>query len=186
VFSAFRDEGLAISFRFGQTGGFGGGGAYRRFPDLRDLILERDLRGGLGNFLASEESYQRVRSLQLANRIVPIVGDFAGKKAIASVAAYLKKHGHSVSAFYTSNVEQFLFQNDVFRSFVENVRTLPIDDKSVFIRAVPSRQPHPAQVAGHRTTTLLQKIGVFLKDADAGAYDDYRTMVTTHFIAGQP
>lgn len=182
VYSAFRDEGLGISFRFGQSG-FGGG--YRRFPDLRDLILERDLKGGLGNFLATEEDYQRVRTLQLENRIVPVVGDFAGKKAFASVGAYLRKHGYAVSAFYTSNVEQFLFQNGVFPAFVENVRTLPIDEKSVFIRAVPSRQPHPAQVAGHRTTTLLQKISVFLKDSDQGTYVDYRTLVTTHFLAGQ-
>jgi hypothetical protein len=76
VFSSFRDEGLGISFRFGQTG-FGG---YRRFPDLRDLILEKDLKGNLGNFLASDEDYQRVRALQLQNRIVPLVGDFAGAR----------------------------------------------------------------------------------------------------------
>jgi hypothetical protein len=63
------------------------------------------------------------------------------------------------------------------------VRALPIDENSVFIRAVPSRQPHPMQVSGHRTTTLLQRISVFLKDADAGTYPDYRTLVTTHFLA---
>jgi hypothetical protein len=179
VFSAFRDDGLGISFRFGQSG-FGG---YRRFPDLRDLILEKDLKGNLGNFLASDEDYQRVRSLHLQNRIVPLVGDFAGTKAFAALGSYLRKHGHTVSAFYTSNVEQFLFQNGVFPAFVNNVRALPIDENSVFIRAVPSRQPHPMQVSGHRTTTLLQRIGVFLKDADAGAYPDYRTLVTTHYLA---
>jgi hypothetical protein len=179
VFSAFRDDGLAISFRFGQAG-FGG---YRRFPDLRELILEKDLKGNLGNFLASEEDYQRVRALHLQNRIVPLVGDFAGSKAFGALGAYLRKHGHTVSAFYTSNVEQFLFQNGVFPAFVQNVRALPIDENSVFIRAVPSRQPHPMQVSGHRTTTLLQRISVFLKDADAGTYPDYRTLVTTHFLA---
>ena len=179
VFSSFRDEGLGISFRFGQAG-FGG---YRRFPDLRDLILEKDLKGNLGNFLASDDDYQRVRTLHLQNRIIPLVGDFAGSKAFVALGDYMRKHDLKVSAFYTSNVEQFLFQNGVFPAFVQNVHALPIDENSVFIRAVPSRQPHPMQVAGHRTTTLLQRISVFLKDADAGVYDDYRTLVTTHFLA---
>jgi hypothetical protein len=184
VYSAFRDEGLAIGFRFGQANW---GGGYRRFPDFKDLVLEHDLRGNLGHFLASEEDYQYVRGLQLENRIVPLVGDFAGKKALAAVADYLRRHGLSVSAFYTSNVEQFLFQNGVFSAFVDNVRRLPIDEKSVFIRAVPSRgQPHPALVSGHRTVTLLQKVSLFLLDHDAGAYADYHDLVTTHFIAGQP
>src|SRR5262245_22369314 len=183
VYSAFRDEGLAIGFRFGQANW---GGGYRRFPDFKDLVLEHDLGGNLGHFLASEEDYQYVRGLHLENRIVPIVGDFAGKQALASVGDYLRKHGLTVSAFYTSNVEQFLFQNGVFPAFVENVRRLPIDEKSVFIRAVPSRgQPHPALVSGHRTVTLLQKVSQFLVDHDAGLYAGYQDLVTTHYIAGQ-
>lgn len=182
VYSAFRKEGLGISFRFGQAEW----GRYRRFPDLREILQETDLAGRPGSFLASEEDYRFVRSLQLSNRIVPIVGDFAGTKALAGVADYLRRHHETVSAFYTSNVEQYLFQNDVFGAFVENVRRLPIDDKSVFIRAVPGRgRPHPALVPGHRTTTLLQKIAVFLDDATAGAYPDYRSLVTTHFIAAE-
>jgi hypothetical protein len=182
VASSFWKEGLDISFRFGQSGW----GSYRRFPSLRELILERDLRGRPGNFLASEEDYRFVRGLHLGNRIVPVVGDFAGSRALASLGAYLREHGHTVRAFYTSNVEQFLFQNDVFAAFVRNVRTLPIDERSVFIRAVPTRgEPHPALVPGHRTTTLLQKMAVFLADYDAGAYPDYRRLVTTHFIAGR-
>ncbi len=179
VYSAFHRAGLEIGFGTG-TANFG---SYRRFPSLRELILEPDLNGKLGNFLATEEDYRWVRSLHLQNRIIPVVGDFAGPKALASVGEYLRKQGYTVSAFYTSNVEQFLFQNGSFQDFVGNVRKLPIDAKSVFIRAVPSRgQAHPAQVAGHRITTLLQHISVFLKDYDAGVYTDYWTLATTHFI----
>jgi hypothetical protein len=182
VYSTFHKEGLGISFRSNSPswGGYGG------FPSLKDLVLQPDLKGNLGNFLASEEDYRFVRNLHLKNRIIPVVGDFAGPKALAAVGGYLRRNGYTVRAFYTSNVEQFLFQNAVFGAFVENVRKLPIDTGSVFIRAVSSRgQPHPAHVPGHRTTTVLQKISVFLKDYDDGAYSDYRDMVTTHFIAGQ-
>jgi len=180
VYSAFRTEGLDITYRMGAS--YWGGG-YRRFPALRDLIMETDLDGNLASFLACEEDYEFVRSMHLENRIVPVVGDFAGSKALASVGEYLRKNGYTVRAFYTSNVEQYLFRNDVFPAFAENIRRLPIDGDGVFIRSVSARgQSHPARVAGHRNSTLLQKISVFLEDFDRGLYGDYWSMVTTHYI----
>lgn len=182
VYSAFHKEGLGIVYRAGPANWSGGS----TFPSLGDLIVQPDAKGVLGNFLATEEDYQFVRNLQLNNRIIPVVGDFAGPKAFTSVGEYLRQNHYVVSAFYTSNVEQYLFQNEVFAAFAGNVRKLPINADSVFIRAVASRgQIHPANIAGHRSTTLLQKISVFLKDHDAGAYTDYRGLVTTNFIAGQ-
>ncbi|HEY2931861.1 MAG TPA: hypothetical protein VGK99_08930 [Acidobacteriota bacterium] len=183
VYSAFHKQGLEIAFRID---GANWASDIRRFPTLKDLILQPDLNGKLGNFLAGEDDYRFVRSLHLRNRIIPVVGDFAGPRALASVGGYLRTNGYTVRAFYTSNVEQFLFDNGVFRGFVDNVRKLPIDENSVFIRAVATRgQPHPAYVPGHRTTTILQRIVLFLKDYDEGAYTDYRGLVTKHFIAGQ-
>jgi hypothetical protein len=181
VFSSFQKEGMEIAFRIGRSNGASG----RRFPNLRDLILQPDLNGRPGNFLANEEDYRFVRNLHLRNRIIPVVGDFAGPKALSSVGEYLRKNGYTVRAYYTSNVEQFLFQNGNFRAFVENVRKLPIDADSVFIRAVTRGQSHPASVPGHRTATVLQKIAVFLKDYDLGLYTDYASLVSTHYITGQ-
>ena len=69
--------------------------------------------------------------------IVPLVGDFAGSKALRSVSAFLKAHRASVTAFYLSNVEQYLFQDpDNWRKFYSNAATLPIDSSSLFIRSV--------------------------------------------------
>jgi len=105
----------------------------------------------------------------------------------AGVADYLTRNGYWVSALYTSNVEQYLFANGVFSSFAENVAKLPITDKSIFIRAFPNmREPHPAKISGHRLTTLLEKISVFLKDNDQGRYQDYWSLVTTNYIAADP
>jgi hypothetical protein len=75
--------------------------------------------------------------MHLRNLIVPVVGDFAGPKAIKSVGEYLKQHSMTVGAFYTSNVEQYLFQNDVDGRFYDNLATLPIDSGSTIIRSVP-------------------------------------------------
>lgn len=177
VYKSFREEGLEISYRMeGTRGGW--------FPSLKELIVQPDQHGKLGNFLATKEDYEFVRDLQRRNMVIPVVGDFAGKKALAAIGAYLRKGGFNVTAFYTSNVEQYLFQNGVFSGFAENVRKLPINEKSVFIRAVPNtRFTHPAQLAGHRTTTLLQQLTVFLRDFDEGRYQSYSDLVMTHYIA---
>ena len=40
-----------------------------------------------------------------------------------------------VSAFYVSNVEQFLVQDNTWNNFCRSVASLPHDDSSVFIRS---------------------------------------------------
>ncbi len=189
VYAAFRDGNLDLRY---QSGGFGNryvpygyrtSGPWGYFPTLRDLILARDLQGRLGNFLASRTDYEFVRGLQQSNRIIPIVGDFAGDKALRAVAAYLRKNNLAVAAFYTSNVEQYLFQNGVFGEFAENVAQLPMTDRSLFIRAYPNqRVPHPAQIGNHRLTTLLQRMRTFVEDYRSGLYTDYWSLVSTHYI----
>ncbi|HLG17432.1 MAG TPA: hypothetical protein VJH03_23515 [Blastocatellia bacterium] len=178
VYKSFRADGLDIQYRMeGMRGGY-------YFPTLKDLIVQPDQFGKLGNFLATREDYDFVRDMHRRNLIIPVVGDFAGKKALAAVGEYLRKGGYTVTAFYTSNVEQYLFQGGSFPGFAENVRKLPITEASLFIRAVPStRFTHPAQLPGHRSATLLQQISVFLRDYYEGLYQSYAEMVTTHYIA---
>jgi hypothetical protein len=64
---------------------------------------------------------------------VPVVGDFGGPKAIRAVGTYLKEHGAVVSAFYLSNVEQYLNRSGAEEAFLCNVAALPLDDASTFI-----------------------------------------------------
>ena len=182
VYGSFKEGNLSISFRFaGARGPFGSGG----FPMLKDLLVATDLDGKQGNFLASADDYDFVRDLQRKNRIIPVVGDFAGKKALAVVGDYLKENGYTVSAFYTSNVEEFLFGDEIFDAFVDNVKRLPVDERSVFIRAMRTSASHPAHVPGHRMTTMLQKIQVFLQDYDNGLLSDYSSLAGTDYISGK-
>jgi hypothetical protein len=176
VYKSFRNDGLDISYRMDDSrGGY--------FPTLKELILQTDLNNKLGNYLASNDDYDFVRNMHRKNLIIPVVGDFAGKKTLRAVGDYLRKNGFTVTAFYTSNVEQYLFQNEVFPGFVENVRTLPIDDRSLFIRSATGRFPHPARLQGHRASTLLQQMKLFLKDFDEGRYQSYFDLVTINYIA---
>jgi hypothetical protein len=177
VLRSFKEEGLAMTYHW--SGGYMPG----YFPTLKEVISETDLTGKQGNFLASAEDYQFVRELQLKNMIIPLTGDFAGPKAFASVGDYLKKYGLTVSAFYTSNVEQYLFDNQVFAEFANNVRRLPVNEQSVFIRSVLSRFGHPAMSPGHQFAILLQRIPVFLKEFDEGRYRGYASLVNSNYIA---
>jgi hypothetical protein len=176
VYRNFKQEGLEIAFRMdGSRGGF--------FPTLKDLIVQTDLHGKPGNFLADPDDFEFVRNLQRKNLVIPVVGDFGGPKALAGVGDYLKKNGYTVSGFYTSNVEQYLFEGGSFPAFANNVRHLPISDKSLFIRSASGRYMHPARLPGHRSATILEKISLFLKDFDEGKYQSYNDLITSHYIA---
>jgi hypothetical protein len=178
VYRSFRNEGLDIAFRMdGSRGGY--------FPTLKELIVQTDLNGKPGNYLVAAEDYDFVREMHLKNLIIPVVGDFAGKKAIAGVGDYLRKNWFTVTAFYTSNVEQYLFESESFATFANNVRKLPINDRSLFIRSASGRYSHPARLPGHRSATLLQQISVFLKDFDGGKYQNYFDLIMTNYISAE-
>jgi hypothetical protein len=176
AFKSFYREGIDISFQFKSIRR---GGAYF-MPSLRELIEQTDPDGKSGNFLASTDDYQFVRNLHEKNRIIPVTGDFAGPKTLKAIAGYLRDHSYSANVFYTSNVEMYLFEDDVFDAFVENVKALPVNPGSIFIRSVQGRGR--MSIGNFRMTTQLQYISVFKKDHQAGLYPDYWTMVSTHHI----
>ena len=96
-----------------------------------------DLAGSSQSYLASEDNFRIVQNLERRNLIVPVVGDFAGDKALVSVGRYLKAKDAIVNVFYVSNVERYLLeQGDHGRHFYANVATLPLDQSSTFIRSV--------------------------------------------------
>jgi hypothetical protein len=105
------------------------------FPTYASLMLSDDGQGQNRGFLASEENFAFLKDLEARNMVVPVVGDFGGPRAIRAVGTYLKSVDALVSAFYLSNVEQFLVQNGTWQHFCQSVATLPLDDASVFIRS---------------------------------------------------
>ena len=149
------------------------------FPSLKEFVLETDLSGRHRNWLASPESFERIRTMQRENRIVPVVGDFAGEKALRRVGRLIESTGRSVSAFYVSNVEFYLFRQRKWSAFVKNVSELPTSESSVFIRAYANlHRPHPRMVDDHITITLVQNIHAFLRQAQSGRYQNLWDVVT--------
>jgi hypothetical protein len=101
----------------------------------RHLMSYTDSQGRNRNFLVSDNNYQFVRELHRKNLIIPVVGDFAGPKALRAVGAYLKQHNAEVSAFYTSNVEEYISSpRSTWTAYCGNLSTLPVGVASTFIR----------------------------------------------------
>ncbi|MGQ0538427.1 MAG: LIC_10091 family protein [Gemmatimonadaceae bacterium] len=133
VYAAFFADGPDLTYSFGRGNWRGG----RSMPTYAQLMSETDGAGVQRGYLASETNFAALRSLHRRNLIVPVIGDFAGEKALRAVGAYLRRHDATVSAVYTSNVEQYLFQSpDAWRRYYDNVATLPLSDRSTFLRAV--------------------------------------------------
>jgi hypothetical protein len=130
VYHAFYWYGPRI--QYSSTGSFGG--TFQ--PNYAALMGANDGNGQERGYLASDENFTFMKSLEARNLLVPVVGNFAGPKAIRSVGRYLKEKGGTVSAFYLSNVEQYLRQDNIWRDFCENVAALPLDETSTFIRSV--------------------------------------------------
>lgn len=147
------------------------GGWSNRHPTFGQL-LQLKVDGEQKNPFNSREDFLFLKNMQFENKMIPVTGDFAGQKALTKISNYLKEHGLTVSAFYVSNVEQYLFRYWVFPNWVENVKKLPITDRSIFIRWT---------ARGYRTTRL-QWIGTFLKNYDAGKYYSYEDLTYFDYI----
>lgn len=146
VYRAFYRFGPSIDYTSSINGRTG---QFRNYAAL--MASEDDGSGEERSFLSSEERFALVKAMESKNLIVPVVGDFAGAKALRAIGAWLKARGAVVNVFYVSNVEQYLERNGVWPAFCANVATLPLDRASIFIR--PNRggssfSPMMAETAG--------------------------------------
>jgi hypothetical protein len=173
VYRSFVTAGPDIRYSFPNQYG------WRRFPSYAELMLETDEQGEHHSYVASEENFQILRRLELENRIIPIVGDFSGDQALQSVGRYLKAHQATVTAFYTSNVEFYLFQSEDWKRFYHNVAALPVDRNSFFIRAYFNNYGFrfPNQPSGTRSVTLLDNMNALLAAYERGEIRSYFDVV---------
>jgi len=146
----------------------------RSYPTARDLYAATDLEGQSGSYLASESRFRIVQALQRQDRIIPVVGDLAGPKAVKAIGAHLRERAIPVSLFYVSNVEFYLFRADTFGAFVENVRSLPAGPSAMLVRSLFNRSfMHPTWVPGHLSIQLMQRWPAFLAYTTSPASTNY-------------
>jgi hypothetical protein len=190
VFDAFYTGGPDITYAFRRRArGYGGFRGFfgwpGRFPSYATLMTGNDGRNR--SYLSTEAGFQALKALQEANRIVPVVGDFAGDRALRALGDYLRRRGERVTAFYTSNVEQYLFRGDDWRRFFANVSALPVDQSSTFIRAYFNyRFRDPGTPPGPRSVTLLNPIARLLNAYHQGRIQGYDDVIALSMQTSLP
>jgi hypothetical protein len=107
VLSAFYSDGPAITYwRTPVTADVTPGTreVRERMFSYAGLMTAKYETGERGSYLASDRGFRVVKDLESKNLIVPIVGDFAGDRALTAVGHYVQDHGSTISLFYGSNV----------------------------------------------------------------------------------
>lgn len=179
IYSQFVRFGPSITYSSNQgigrsgTGGRRGRG-FSNFPSYADLMRQVDEAGQQRGYLATEAQFKALKKMQEANLIVPIVGDFAGPKALRAMGRYIRQHGATIAAFYTSNVEQYLFRNGVWRDFYSNLAALPVDQQTVIIRSVSPRDGYLGVPKGpDGRANVLDPVMPLVRDFNAGKIASY-------------
>jgi len=154
------------------------------YPTYRDLLLERDLAGQQQNYFNSEDDFQYIKKLEDQDLIIPVVGDLSGPQAVKAIGQYITEIKERVSAFYVSNIEFYLQRQGTFDKFVENLKSLPIDSRSLIIRSYFNyyAPPHPQAEPNHFSTQLLQRLEDLIKQCANGECDSYNDIVTKNSI----
>jgi hypothetical protein len=129
VYSNFYRFGPGITYSSSSNGRSGQGATYAT------LMQATDGAGVNRSYLSSDETFRVVKDLETANLLVPVVGNFSGPKALRAVGAWVRERGATVSAFYLSNVEDYLSRDGTWLDFCRNVASLPLTETSTFIRS---------------------------------------------------
>ena len=86
IHRAFFTRGLSIKYD------------YIPVPTYGEFLRERDLEGRQQNFLNSSQEYRYLKRLQEENRIIPVVGDFSGSRALREIGIQVPAvHSHMLT-----------------------------------------------------------------------------------------
>jgi len=177
IHAAFFEYGLGI--RYANRGGR----RVDRYPTWRQLMLQTDLSGERRSYLADESDFRFVKRLEARNRVIPVVGDLGGPQALEAVGREIRRRGLRLSAFYVSNVEQYLIRGPGFEQYASTLAGLPYDDRSVIIRSYFTRRYSlPQAVRDHISTQLLERIGAFVESEARSDSTSYLDLVTRNAL----
>ena len=145
----------------------------RTYPTYRELILAKTPDGIPANYLAAEDSFQFVKTLQSRDLVIPVVGNLSGPSALAAIGSLLQRRGDRLTAFYASNVEFYLFGEGTFPEFAANLRRVPHTDRSLIIRSVFGRYSS----IGGGSASHTQPITAMLNALQHGRIRSYRDLI---------
>lgn len=133
------------------------------------------------SWLASREMYDHVRALHRTRRIISRNGDLTTARTVRSMADAARRVGVPVRLVYFSNAEQFFTYSP---EFIENMRALPTDDRSLVVRTIRHRDIPVAQEG--RWHYLVHEFADFLERLETGAYKRSFAFASDLLAAGAP
>ncbi len=145
-----------------------GPGVNYRFLALRMYPTLSKLMSMPGHLLSVEAIYQRVRDLQRADRIIPIVGDWGGPGGFPRLGAWLRDHSLKVGTIYISDVEYFLIRAGRLAAYAESLHQLPSHPDAIIVRTSTREIDHPERLAGDSSTTIVRPLARFLAQSRLG------------------
>jgi hypothetical protein len=176
VLHGFFEAGPDIDYNYPRMSGYGGS---RSMPSYFELMAATDEDGVSRSYLADETRFRTVKTRQERNLIVPVVGNFAGPRAVREVGAFLREHDATVAAIYVSNVEQYLFQDGIAGHYYASLATLPLSPNTTFIRSVrPTTWDRRFSRAGVRLVSMLSPTVRFLHAYERGRIRDYEDVAS--------
>jgi hypothetical protein len=169
--ATFVDSGLALRFQsFGRP-------PREYYPTYRELLLETDGNGRQVSFMASEDDFLFVRAMETRDAVIPVVGNLGGDHAVAAIGKWMADHNERLSAFYVSNVENYLFRDGLFQPYMANMKQLPHSSRAVVIRSIFGGFSLPESVPGYYSTSVVQNFQDLLTNYAAGKYRSYSDLL---------
>ncbi|RLT14098.1 MAG: hypothetical protein DWI24_03455 [Planctomycetota bacterium] len=142
--------------------------ALKMYPTIGSLITMKSRAGQPAHWLAQENYYSVLRTMQLENRILPINGDWSDEKGFARIVKRIEQDRQKVGLIYLSDVEFFLIRQGLFGKYVKNLMKLPLHADARIIRTSTKEIGHPERAIGLSSTTIVRPLRKFLEQASHG------------------
>lgn len=128
----------------------GRGAVFRRLGRLRRHLKETRVPG----FITDQEQYAFVRSLILAKRVRPLLGNLLDKNALNGIAEVSRELKVPVRALYVSNAESYWSYEDRFR---ENIYNMNFDESSLIMRTFATKPQNKDYAYGTQSAKNFQE-----------------------------
>lgn len=160
IYQRFVDENLNLRFRVTSE-------RYRNtlFPSYRAVLLNITDRESGGHFLRRSDDFAAIKAMHASNRIIPIVGDVCGDRALRAIATFLGRRGAIVSVVYLSNVEMYLAGSEQRMNLLRNLKVLPTAATSLVVRLSPPAGDTAIDEAGHLLVARIDSLTDLLSAA---------------------
>lgn len=116
------------------------------------IVIRRTRGGQATSWLSNPDLYAHIRTLYQRDRVRMMGGDLTGSSALKAAGDAAKALELPVKVLYLSNAEEYFKYVETYR---ENVRNLPVEDDSVVLRTIYSKEwVHADNLWGYQVQRL--------------------------------